>query len=336
MELLFSRIPWYPNREETERRITMKRLILIALTLALALSLAACGSAPAPTEPPLFAPDAPTEAPATEPAPTAPAEMPTEAPADYTLSGLTIVDNDKCAFTVTGTEFNEHLGLQIQVLCENKSDRTLMFSWNNVSVCGFMYDPMWAEEVAPGKKVNTTIGIDTYALEQMKVESVDQIEFDLWIQDSEEFMNEPVVNESFSIYPTGKTAETVRFPVFEPSEEDTVIVDNGDLTFIVMNVDDELADYYTLNCYIANKSDKNLMITWDEVSVNGFMVNPFWAMSVAAGKQAYTEIIFYRSDLQEQDIEVVQNIEFRLQASDNDNWEADFILDEVYTFKPSQ
>ena len=314
----------------------MKRLILMALCLSLVLSLAACGgSTPAPTEPSLSATETPTDAPLTG-APTAPAQMPTEPPVDYTLSGQVLVDNESCAFTVTGTEFNEHLGLQIHVLCENKSDRTLMFSWNNVSVCGFMYDPLWAEEVAPGKKVNTTIGIDTYALEQMHVDSVDQIDFDLWVQDSEAFMDAPVVNAGFTIYPTGMTAETVKFPVYEPSETDTVIVDNEDLTFIVMNVDDELADYYTLNCYISNKTDKNLMISWDEVSVNGFMVNPFWAMSVAAGKQAYTEIIFYRSDLHEQDIEVVQDIEFRLQAYDNDNWDADYLLDEVYTFKPVQ
>ena len=312
----------------------MKRLILTALCLSLMLSLAACGSStPAPTEPPLFATEMPTEAPVSG-APTAPTQMPTEPPVDYTLSGQVLVDNEDCSFTVTGTEFNEHLGLQLQVLCENKSGRTLMFSWNNVSVCGFMYDPMWAEEVAPGKKVNTTIGIDTFALEQMHVDSVDQIEFDLWVQDSEAFMDEPVVNSTFTIYPTGKTAETVKFPVFEPSESDTVIVDNKDLTFIVLNVDDELADYYTLNCYIANNTDKNLMISWDDVSVNGFMVNPFWALSVAAGKQAYTEIIFFRTDLDKQDIEVVQDIEFRLQASDNDNWEADYLLDEVFTFKP--
>lgn len=312
----------------------MKRLILIVLCLSLALSLAACGSAPAPTEPPLFPNEDVTTPKATEAPASAPTAAPTEAPADYTLSGLTLVDNEECAFTVTGTEYNDHLGLQIQVLCENKSDRTLMFAWNNVSVCGFMYDPMWAEEVAPGKKVNTTIGIDTYALEQMHVESVDQIDFDLWIQDSEQFMEEPVVNTGFSIYPTGKTPDQVVFPQYQHTADETVIVDNDTLTFIVMNVDDELADYYTLNCYIANNTDKNLMISWDEVSVNGFMVNPFWALSVAAGKQAYTEIIFFRSDLEEQDIEVVQDVEFRLQVSDNDNWEADYLLDDIYAFKP--
>ncbi len=310
----------------------MKRLTAIVLCFCLVLTLAACGAQPEPTEAPTAAPTQPAVPDATE----APTAAPTEAPAEYTLSGLTLIDNESCSFTVTGTEFNEHLGLQLQVLCENKSDRPLMFSWNNVSICGFMYDPMWAEEVAAGKKVNTTIGIDTYALEQIGVESVDEVTFTLYVQDSEEFMNEPVVNEAFTVYPTGKTADQVIRPEYQHAEGETVIVENDTLTFIIENVDDELADYYTLNCYIANHTDKNLMISWDNVSVNGFMVNPFWAISVAAGKQAYTEIIFFRTDLQEQDIEVVQDIEFNLLVSDSDDWEADFLLDEVYTFKPVQ
>lgn len=307
----------------------MKRLILIILCIAMMLSLAACGTRNSgATE----APTSPTAAP-TVPGTT---EAPTAPPVDYTLSDLALVDNESCSFTVTGTEYNEHLGLQIHVLCENKSDRPLMFSWNNTSVCGFMYDPLWAEEVAAGKKVNTTVGIDTYALEQMEVESVDEITFTLYVQDSEEFMNEPVVNQQFTIYPTGKTADTAVFPEYRHRDGETVIVQNEDITFIIQNVDDELADYYTLNCYIANHTDKNLMISWEDVSVNGFMVNPFWAMNVAAGKQAYSEIIFYRSDLEKQDIEVVQDIEFSLLVSDYDDWEADYLLNEVYTFKPVQ
>lgn len=308
----------------------MKRLITAALCILMMLSAAGCGAAPEATEPPLT----PTAAPTAPDATNAPTEAPTQPPADYTLSGLTLVNNDSCSFTVTGTEYNDHLGLQLSVLCENKSDRPLMFSWLNTSVCGFMYDPMWAEEVAAGKKVNTTIGIDTYALEQMHVESVDEITFTLYVQDSEEFMNEPLVNEGFTIYPTGKPADQVIYPEYQHKEGETVIVQNDAVTFIIENVDDELADYYTLNCYIANHTGKNLLISWDDVSVNGFMVNPFWAISVAAGKQAYSEIIFYRSDLEAQDIEVVQDIEFNLLVSDSDDWEADFLIDEVYTFKP--
>lgn len=307
----------------------MKRIILTVLSICLMLSLCACGAAPEATEPPA----APTAAP-TAPRETAtPTAAPTEAPS---LSELTLVDNDHCRFTVTGTEYNDHLGLQIQVLCENESDRPLMFTWNDTSVCGFMYDPMWAEEVAAGKQVRSTVGIDTYALERIGVDSVEEITFTLYVQDSEEFMNEPVVNEGFSIYPTGKMPDQVVYPEYQHTEGESVIVDNDTLTFIIENVDDELADYYTLNCYIANKTGKNMLISWDNVSVNGFMVNPFWAISVAAGKQAYAEIIFYRSELEAQDIEVVQDIEFNLLVSDNDDWMADYLLDEIYTFKPKQ
>lgn len=309
----------------------MKRLILTALCLGLLGSLSACGSAPEATQPPISPTVEATAPDSTSP----PTEGPTEAPAqDYALSDLVLVDNDSCSFTITGTEYNDHLGLQIHVLCENKSDRSLIFSWKDTSVCGFMYDPMWGQEVAAGKKLNATIGIDTYVLDLMKIPSVDEVTFTLYVQDSEDFMNVPVVDETLTIYPTGKTADTLTLPQYQHKEGETVIVENGDITFIIEGVDNELSDIYTLNCYVANHTDKSLLFSWDDVSVNGFMVNPYWSAAVAAGKQAYGEIIFYRSDLSEQDIEVVQEIEFNLLVSDSNDWSADFLLDEVYTFKP--
>ena len=302
----------------------MKRFLIVTLCLMLALS--ACGrkQAPAPTAPGLILTPEATETPVpvpTEPAPSLPA--------------TDLVPDDRCSFSVTGTELNEHLGLQIHVLCENNSNRPLMFSWGNVSVCGFMYDPLWAVEVTPGKKVNSTIGIDTYALEKIGINSVDEISFTLTVRDSEEFMDAPIVEESYSLYPTGKDAETVKLPQYRHRDGETVIVDNEDLTFIIYEVDDELEDYYTLHCYAANRTGKDILLHWEDVSVNGFMVNPYWSVSIAEGKQAYSEIIFFRSDLEEQDIEVVQNIEFRLQASDSTDWSADYLFDEVFTFKPN-
>lgn len=300
----------------------MKRLMILALCLVFSASLLGCGKTPEATQPPLTPTNPPTAAPTV--APTEP----------YTETAL--VRNDQCSFTVTDLEVNEHLGLQIHVLCENTSDRPLMFSWNNTSVCGFMYEPMWAEEVAAGKKVNSTIGIDTYSLEQIGINTVEEVTFTLMVQDSEEFMNPPVVEQTHTIYPTGKTADTVNLPQYRHQEEETVIVDNEDLTFIIRSVDDELADLYTLNCYLANKTDDNLIVSWEDVSVNGFMVNPFWSVAVAAGKQAYSDVLFYRSDLEEQDIEVIQNIEFRLQAMDYDNWDEDYLINEIFTFKPQE
>lgn len=309
----------------------MKRMTGIILTLALLLSLTACFGESTPTE-------APTVMPGTEPAAdstAAPTEAPTEAPAaNHDMGEMVIVDDENCTFTITGIANNEHLGMQLEVFCENKTDRSLIFSWDSVSVCGVMYDPFWGEEVAAGKKVNSTVDIDTYQLEQMGISSVDEVSFHLSVIDSENWMDEPFVNESFTVYPTGLTAETVEYPAYQHKNGETIIVDNEDLTFIIENVDDEVSDFYTLRCYAANKTGRNLMLSWDGVSVNGFMVDPFWATVVTAGKQTYTEISFFRSDLEEQGIEEVTQIDFTLTAADYDDWEAAFILEETYTFNP--
>ena len=312
----------------------MKRLIALLLCMALAAGLTACGAAPAPTEAPLL----PTQTPA---APTEPTQAPEdgapkvdESQMQQQTMDLVLYSDENCAFTVTESEYNEHLGLQIHVLCENKSDRTLMFTWNDTSVCGFMYDPFWAEEVAPGKKVNSTVDFDTYALEQMGVSSVDQVAFTLTVVDSEEFLDGSLVSTGFAIYPTGKTPDQAVFPEYQHKNGETVIVNQDVVTFIIESVEDEVSEYYTLNCYVANRTGKNLMVSWDAVSVNGFMVDPFWAASVSAGNQLITQINFLRSDLEDQGIEEVSEIEFTLLAMDQDDWDADYLMNKTYTFNP--
>ena len=311
----------------------MKKLFVLLLCLALTAGLCACGAAPAPTEAPLFPTEAPAAADATE-APTDGAPKVDESQTQQENLQLELYRDDACAFTVTETEYNEHLGLQVHVLCENNSDSTLLFTWNNTAVCGYMYEPYWAEEVAAGKKVNSTIDFDTYALEQMGISSVDDIIFTLSVIDAENFLDAPLVNQGFRIYPTGKTANQVVYPEYVHKNGETVIAENDVLTFIIESVEDEVSEFYTLNCYVANHTGKNLMISWDSVSVNGFMVDPFWATSVAAGMQAFTQVNFLRSDLEEQGIEDVSEIEFTILAYDDDNWDADYLLSETYIFNP--
>ena len=305
----------------------MKRLFALLLCIAMMLTLIGCGPAETPDTPAPTA--APTAAPTETPTETA-TETVTEAPTEV-VADTAIVRNDSCAFTVTKMELNEHLGLQIYASCENNTDRAMTFSWSNVSVCGFMYDPMWAEEVPGNQTVETVIGIDTYALEQMGIESIDQITFTLTAQDSEEFMNAPAVNDVFTIYPTGKTEDQVVYPAYVPTAEQIQITDDP-ITFIISSTDDELADYYTLNVYISNPTERNLLISWEDVTVNGKDVNPFWATSVAAGKQAYSAITFNWADLEAVGIEAVEEISFRLQAFDGDDWEAAPVVDEVFQF----
>ncbi len=315
----------------------MKRLFTFLLCAALVLSLAACGSSeePAPTAAPTAAPTlAPTEAP-TEPAEeTEPVQETTPAPQLKAPENQVIVDNESATFILTKVEQSEHLGMQLHVQCVNKTDRALIFSWDMVSVCGYMYDPFWAEEVAAGKTANSTVDLDTYALEKMGILSVDEVSFTLRIYDSEDWMEEPIVLDVFTIYPTGKNAETVRYPVREETTGQVVVVDDENVRFVIEWADGEDSYAYTVYAYMENKTDKNLMFAWDLVSVNGIMADPFWATMVSSGKNACSAINFYRSDLETNGITNVSEIDFTLTVTDYENWEASPLLEGVYTYKP--
>ena len=313
----------------------MKRFFTFLLCAAMIFSFAACGSSeePAPTAAPTAAPtDAPTIAPTD--APTEPAEETEPMQVLTPPENQVIVDNDSATFILTRVEQSEHTGMQLHVQCVNKTGRALIFSWDMVSVCGYMYDPFWAEEVAGGKTANSTIDIDTYALEKMGILSVDEVSFTLRIFDSEDWMEAPIVQDAFTVYPTGKSADTVQFPQREETAGQMVVAEDENVRFVIEWADGEDEYAYTVYAYMENKTGKNLMFAWDLVSVNGMMVDPFWATVVSAGKNACAEIVFYRSDLEANGITEVSDIEFTLTVSDYDSWEEAMLLEGVYTYKP--
>ncbi len=251
-----------------------------------------------------------------------------------------LLDDENCSFTITGAAENAYTGLELEVVCENKTDRILMFTWSNSSVCGYMYDPFWAEEVQPGDEVTSVIYLDTFELEEMGIASVDEITFDLYIYDSEDFMAEPLVNQTFTVYPTGREAGDISYPERKSLEGETVILDNETMTFIIEKLyamdktGEDDGEAYRIHCYILNKTDKNLMIAWEGISVDGAPVNTYWATVVASGKQAYSDVVFYSSELEDAGVTELGEVNFSLTASDYDDWYADYLLDEQITYKP--
>ena len=76
------------------------------------------------------------------------------------------------------------------------------------------------------------------------------------------------------------------------------------------------------------------MFSSDDVSVNGFMCDPFWATSVAAGKAAFSSMDWMASSFEENGITEVEEIEMVLQVYDNENWSANDLFKETVTLTP--
>ncbi len=320
----------------------MKRTITLLLAVLLVLTMVGCsGSSTTPTDKPVDATetqqgantdssdtDKPVENETAEPTQTEP--VPTEAPVVF--EEVTVVDNDYCTVKVTGIEEDNILGYTLKVYLENKSsDKTYMFSVTDGAVNGVEWDPFFATEVAAGKKKNDEISFSDRDKEAILSEFTD-IELKFRVYDSNDWSADDVANETVHIYPLGEDKATVYVRESQPT--DTVIVDNDQISIIVTGYDADGLWGYTAKMYLVNKTDKELMFSSDDVSVNGFMCDPFWAVSVASGKVAFSDMSWSKSSLEENGITEVEEIEMVIRVYDSNNWSADDIFNETVTLNP--
>jgi hypothetical protein len=69
------------------------------------------------------------------------------------------------------------------------------------------------------------------------------------------------------------------------------------------------------------------MFSLDDVSVNGYMVDPFWATEVAAGKKSNNDVTFSSEAFEEIGIETADEIAFTLNVYDAVDWSKEYVED---------
>lgn len=136
---------------------------------------------------------------------------------------------------------------------------------------------------------------------------------------------------------SGATSESTDAPTIEETQaafEEIVLVDDKNCTFKITSIDEDSIWGYTLNVYLENKTDLDLMFSLDDVSINGYMCDPFWAAAVSGGMKANEEISFMDSDFEKNGITDVTDITFTLNVYDSNDWSADHLVDETFTINP--
>ena len=319
----------------------MKKLLALSLILILTVSLTACGTSSVQNEGNSQPPSELNESNSSSSTDDndSSAENDNSATTDndnpnYLLADETIVDSEDLTFTITSVSASRSGDVSFKVLCVNKTDLNLMFSWDNVSVNGYMIDPFFASTVAAGKSSNVDISFSNRSLENANIASIDELVFTLRVYDSEDWSADKLVESEFIIYPTGLDASGVVIPARINTANEKVIVDNENAAFIILSVENDPIWGYTLLCYLENKTTDTLMFSWDDVSVNGFMLDPFFAKEVQPEKRAYSSISFSNSGFEENGISDVEEIEFKLKIYDSNDWSAANLIEDVFTFTP--
>lgn len=316
----------------------MKKILSLFLALALLLGLTACKSS---SDSPDSGTSAPPQESSVQTGSAADGEETPEPDDGGTaddgqmpeFEGITVVDNDECLIQITEIDPDNTLGYGLKTTLENKSaEKTYMFSVVTASIDGVVCDPVFASQVAPGKKANEEITFSTSTLEKNGLTRFTDIELGICVYDTNNWMAGNIVEEIVHVYPYGEKHAGVF--VRQPQSGDNIIVDNDIVSVIVTGYEEDSIWGYTANLFILNKSERNIMVSADNASVNGYMADPFYSRLVPAGKCAFSSMSWSDSTLEENGITAVEEIEFTLLVYDNGDWLADALVDETVTLRP--
>lgn len=311
----------------------MKRIATLLLVFTMLLSFVACGGEPTNNDGGANVNNTTNEADQTTPLQEEAAKGEESKEDEIIFTEMVAIDNEECTIKITGIDADNFWGYTLKALLENKSaDKTYMFSVETAAINGVQTDPFFASEVAAGKKSNEEISFIDSTLEENGITEYTDIELTFRVYDSDDWTADEVATETIHIYPYGED-KAVNF-AREAQDSDNVIIDNDYVSVIVTGYEEDEIWGYTVNLFLLNKTDKNVMFSVDEASVNGFMADPFYATSVSAGKCAFSSMTWLDTTFEENGITEVENIEFNLKAYDEDNWSGDDFANETVTLNP--
>ena len=295
----------------------MKRIVAILLTALLLLSVTGCGSGAdnPPKEPSAVTPSGQSEQGGTQEQTSDPVDTALD-PATVSVEETVLLDEAGVKITAKSLDMSALFGPELKLLIENESGKNLTVQTRSVSVNGYMIETMLSADVATGKKANDTLTFLESDLKLSGITTFADMEISFHIFDSDSW---DTYLDSGSI--TLKTSAAEGFPYsYDDSGE---VAYEGDGIRVVVKGLAESGSLFGpgVILYIENTSDRDITVQTRDVSVNGFMIDPFMSVDVCAGKHAVTEMTFMSSDLEENDIEEITDIEVTFHIFDLDTWD---------------
>lgn len=304
-------------------------MMKLAVILLCALLLTGCSAVPSHTQ--TTTPPFKQTQPTSTTAPTTAATTQTTLPA---FQEVMVVDNQDCAIYISGFREDPVWGWVLDTRLENKKeDENLMFAASSASVNTVQIDPLFASQVAPGKKAKEQIHLSVSTLQERDIGLYTDIELFFRVYDAEDWLEDPVATPSIHIYPYG--ADRARPYVRERQPNDQVLVEQKDFRVTVTGYVQDPVWGFTAQLFLENKTDKQIVLTAEDASVNGFMADPLFAVSVGAGNCAFGRMSWSDTALQELGITRVEEIELTLRAYDEENWNAADIVKQPVKLTPN-
>ncbi len=227
-----------------------------------------------------------------------------------------LLDQDGMIITLKSLKQDGIFGPSLKVLIENNSEKSVTVQIRDSSINGVMADAMFSSEVAPDKKANDEITFMKSDLERANISLIKDIEFKFHIFDSKTW--DGILDSDVIAIKT--TADQGYVQTYDDSGE--VVLEEKEIRIVMKRVNSKDsfwgADVHVL---IENDSDLDATVQARDVSINGFMIDPIFSCEVLAGKKAYDTITFLESDLLNNDIKTIDEMELSFHIFSMSGWD---------------
>lgn len=191
----------------------------------------------------------------------------------------------------------------IKLLFENTSDENLTVGCDALMVNDYMVsDLFFSCDVAAGKKANDTIYLSSSDLKNAGIDNIGKIEIDFYAHDDD---YDRVFENEMVMLKTNKFDEIDTESIVEGVE----LYNANGVKIVGQYVNENTIWGTSVLIYVENNTDKEITVSCDDLSVNGFMVTEYFYSNVYAGKKAVDSITLSEADLEENDIDSVEDIE---------------------------
>lgn len=226
-----------------------------------------------------------------------------------------LLEQDNIKITALEMVKDSIWGEGIKLLIENDSEKNIGVGCNALIVNDYMITDLFSTSVAAGKKANETMYMSSGQLEAAGINDIGQIEIYFHLYDSESY--ETLAD------PGGVVIRTSAYDGMDNQVEITgqELYSQGGIRIVGQYVDENSFWGMAVLLYIENNSGKKIGISCDDMSVNGYMVSPFFSSTIYDGKKSFDDITIFSSDLEENAIESVEDIELNFHIYDAETYD---------------
>lgn len=231
---------------------------------------------------------------------------------DITIEEQVLFEKDGLKVTATEYVVDSFLGDGIKLLIENNGASDIGIGCNALIVNDYMISDLFSTTVAAGKKANETLYLSNSGLQAAGIENVGKVEVYFHTFDSDSYMT---ISDIGCV-----TIQTSEFDSMDstPNDEGQELYNENGIRIVGKYVDENSFWGAAVLLYIENNSGKNRIIQCDDMSINGFMITPYFSSTVYDGKKAIDEITLMSSDLEENGITSIEDIELKFNIMDED------------------